>query len=586
MPYYVRALLEQLYFCFEDDNPATMSYTFDLPNDSSLLKLQPNYVADISPLNEVDRDLVRGSFRYLEKIVNVHFMEQNKKDSTTIFYFSQKPDNSQQQIMVEGYGAISEVEGYANYWRKVVFLNLRDSIGFNTESFKRIDAAHKQQTIFHEILHWAFHFKHPFGGHHALTAPREKLTSFSIMNYASERDAMGQDIIPITPMPADIEAAEYVYGKNAAAGKGDTVYYLRDYAKFSTQQTISTLVDRDGVDTISALDEKSDVTIDLRQSPFARSNVLTGYVTLSQGTDIENVMGGWGKNTVILNQLNNVVYFPPGAKTTLYVDALQCGHDIVLGFNGTFVIEKSATNTVLLWEPIESGAGKANLGSGEIRFNYGTKIQFDANNSVTFANIKPEAFDSQHVIVRDKAQTDVLTEATQDLCQIFSELPCELLVRFQCALYQGMLFVFLTSLTEEGLRYAGCTAKQIQIVNQAMQCLLTLCTGSVIATSAGFLTSSLLHYFGFSEKTCNLTSAVVATTVRSAQHISPLSLAKTATSMVGSYAGGKVIQLGGRFTLWAKNKVAEQLFKKTEPEVKLDSIQHTYPHTRSKVKIK
>nr|VFJ59205.1 MAG: Ca2+-binding protein, RTX toxin-related [Candidatus Kentron sp. DK] len=71
---------------------------------------------------------------------------------------------------------------------------------------------------------------------------------------------------PITPMPLDVYALQYLYGSNDDYRSGDDIYELKS-AIGNYYETI--IWDTDGVDTIDYKDQSEDVVIDLRAADFS-----------------------------------------------------------------------------------------------------------------------------------------------------------------------------------------------------------------------------------------------------------------------------------------------------------------------------
>lgn len=329
-PHYVKSLVTAATWNNYFGEPAVIHYTFSLPSSSELdtfLKTQPSYVdrtAGLMKLDEPHMQLFRNTLRYWENITQVHFIEDDNSASP-IFIFTQKSNSSNK---VEGYGQVQSIFGYASYPYHNGFNFISSGIGFESTYLKNTNSHDKKTTLLHEIMHWAFGMQHPFTGEYKLTSPREKYSTFSIMNYDTEI-VQGYKLIPITPMPADIAATQFIYGKNEQMGAGDTTHHLKDYVPGTSWsdgiRTIATIVDHKGINTLSAENINQDVTLNIRRGPFARSQLRDGYVTLSYHTDIEKIICGNAQCNVVLNELNNHVYAPKDAQTTIFIDPKQCG---------------------------------------------------------------------------------------------------------------------------------------------------------------------------------------------------------------------------------------------------------------------
>lgn len=171
-------------------------------------------------------------------------------------------------------------------------------------------------TMLHELGH-ALGLDHPFEGRFRLAGDRDNM-AFTVMSYtphpAAGRDAGNVDGVfePRTPMLYDIAALQARYGEGRSGSTGDDRYVYRDGIG-----PIETIWDAGGKDTIDAGRQVLPVMIDLREGAFsdigrlgsgseyskpARQNVAIAY-----GAKIENAIGGRGDDTVIGNDLPNLI---------------------------------------------------------------------------------------------------------------------------------------------------------------------------------------------------------------------------------------------------------------------------------------
>jgi serralysin len=187
--------------------------------------------------------------------------------------------------------------------------------------------------LLHEIGH-AIGLKHPFGGSATLPPALDDM-SHSVMSYKpapndiffrtitlpdGHQTSVIETVMPDTPMPLDIAAAQYLYGANMSYRAGDDVYTFDPHQPF-----YRTIWDAGGNDTISVANFSDGCTIDLRDGHYSsirmHSDPLppgsvnyytptydgTNNLAIAYGVTIENAVGGSGNDTLIGNGANNML---------------------------------------------------------------------------------------------------------------------------------------------------------------------------------------------------------------------------------------------------------------------------------------
>jgi Ca2+-binding RTX toxin-like protein len=151
------------------------------------------------------------------------------------------------------------------------------------------------------------------------------------MNYAL---APGQSITPQTVMLYDILAIQRLYGANMETRKGDT-----RYAYSATGQTLATIWDAGGVDTIDASNQSRAVVLNLAPGAFssigpsATGGAAASNLAIAFGVTIENAVGGSGSDRLTGNAVANRLEGGGGADTL----AGGGGDDTLVGGSGTDV---------------------------------------------------------------------------------------------------------------------------------------------------------------------------------------------------------------------------------------------------------
>ena len=140
--------------------------------------------------------------------------------------------------------------------------------------------------------------------------------SQTVMSYFSQNENTyldGTFAFLLTPMVADVLAAQAMYGTPTSVRDGNTVYGYNTNAGSIYDATAwgsavaYNIFDTGGTDTLDFSGSNANQELDLRAEEF--SDVLGGRMNLSisRGTVIENAIGGGGNDVFIGNAANNLI---------------------------------------------------------------------------------------------------------------------------------------------------------------------------------------------------------------------------------------------------------------------------------------
>lgn len=150
----------------------------------------------------------------------------------------------------------------------------------------------------------------------------------------------GSGNTPSTPMLHDIAALQAIYGVDTTTRLGDTVYGFnsttqRSVFDFSSvqfnQAPVLTIWDAGGSDTLDLSGYSAPARVDLTEGAFSDVGGLTDNIAIAFGAEIENAIGGNGRDVLVGQSLANRLDGAAGHDTLVG----GAGDDVLVGGGGS-----------------------------------------------------------------------------------------------------------------------------------------------------------------------------------------------------------------------------------------------------------
>ncbi|MDC0900481.1 M10 family metallopeptidase, partial [Paracoccaceae bacterium] len=309
----------------------------------------------------------REIFGILEQVLDTTFVEANTVEGANIIAISQsiQPTTAGYSYFPNTFYELGSDVFISKEYSNPIFLK-NDLTNYDYE------------TLVHEIGH-ALGLKHPFessGDNLAVLDAVEDQTKYTAMSYDDYSYTFDG-----TFRALDWMALTKLYGVNSSYKAGDNTY------NFSHTEGIF-IIDGAGTDTINCETSVLDVFIDLRPGAHSYEGSKNEFITsasqltISNGSDIENVKTGAGDDVVIGNDLPNTINTGLGDDTIFAGE----GMDIVnpgLGINVIDLSEDIASTDMLVL--------KINNSAEIDNYVYGF-TQGDTGDTVEFSNFNLEGF--------------------------------------------------------------------------------------------------------------------------------------------------------------------------------------------------
>lgn len=198
-------------------------------------------------------------------------------------------------------------------------------------------------TIVHELGH-ALGLDHPFGeGAYAGVDIHDSVMSYNNYTGTDSNNHHYNTSSYLGYQPADIIALQSIYGANENTENNNYLISKLfpskpiDGSFGSFTETIYTLYDYGGEDTLSfsGMEANQSISLNPSQDSIINNDELIIYLSLTQGSMIENVTGGLGDDTIFLNEANNTINGADGTDQVIIQNSGSTRIDLI---NDTVIV--------------------------------------------------------------------------------------------------------------------------------------------------------------------------------------------------------------------------------------------------------